>query len=101
VEVREVAVTYHLHHEMFYHMVQDQFYRLLALVPYLRQHPDIHIFLYGRSDWAGSFSNRFLQLCGISKYTASFLFSKHMCLVITVPCCSGHGSSFQAARMTT
>jgi hypothetical protein len=79
VEVREVVVIYHIHHEMFYHMVQDQFYRLLALVPYLRQHPDIHIFLYGRSDWADSFSNRFFQLCGISKYTAPFFLLKtHM-----------------------
>jgi hypothetical protein len=68
VEVREVAVIYHLHHDMFYHMVQDQFYRLLALVPYLRQHPDIHVFLYGwKGNWDGSFGDRFFQLCGISK----------------------------------
>jgi hypothetical protein len=70
VEVREVAVVYHLHQDMFYHMVQDQYYRLFALLPYLQQHPDIHIFLFGSPnphDWDGSFGDHFLQLCNISK----------------------------------
>jgi len=92
VVVREVAVIYHLHHNMFYHMVQDQYYRLLALLPYLRQHPDIHILIYGWSDsknWDGTFGDRFFQFCGISKYPPLFLLLVNLvCLIIAVSCVS-------------